>query len=349
MQTWLERRARLILSMVAGAALAAPAAAWDVTHTGQPEREITFATSEGTWMSVDVSPDGRTLVFDLLGDIYSLPVTGGEATLVQGGPAMQRTPSFSPDGRKLLFLSDASGAENAWISNPDGTDARQITHETDNMLLSAAWGADGNTLAGEYVEGRYPARFTSEIRSFDVLGGSRVMVPTPPSHRDVSEPSLSRDGRYIYYTERLEKGFQIYVDANHINYAVKRRDLKTGAIEEIASGWGGALDPQVSPDGKRVAFVRRVMDKTVLFVVDLQNNAQRAVYDGLDRDLQASYELQANYYPHFGWFPDSRHVAIWGKGKLYKVDMDGGGATEIPFHLTAHHRITDPIRIRHDL
>jgi Tol biopolymer transport system component len=330
-------------------AAASPDAAWDITNTGQPYRNISFTTTEGTWMSLDVSPDGKTIVFDLLGDIYSIPVTGGDTKLIHGGPAMQRTPSLSPDGRKLLYLSDASGAENAWMSNPDGSDARQITHETANLMMAVAWGADTETVAAAYIEGRYPRRFASEIRLFDVLGGSRVLVPTPANKRDVSEPALSRDGRYVYYTERLAAAFGIYVDANHINYAIKRRDLRTGAVEELASGWGGALTPQVSPDSKRLAFVRRVMDRTVLFVLDLATNEQRAVYDGLDRDLQASYEAQANYFPHFGWFPDNRHVAIWGKGKLFKVDMDAGYATEIPFRVTAHHRITEPLRFQHDL
>ncbi len=262
--------------------------AWDVTNTGQPYRDITFTTTEGTWMSVDISPDGKSLVFDLLGSIYQIPSTGGDAKLIHGGPAMQRTPSFSPDGRKLLYISDASGAENAWMSNPDGSDAQQITHETANLLMSIAWAGDGESVVGEYIEGRYPARFTSDLRLFDLLGGVRTIVPTPPNRRDVAEPALSRDGRYIYYTERLAPTFQIYVDANHINYAVKRSDLQTGAVEEMASSWGGGFDPQISRDGRRLAFVRRVENKTVLFVLELATNEQRAIYDGLDRDLQAS-------------------------------------------------------------
>src|SRR4029079_12291211 len=104
------------------------ASGWDITDTGQPHEDVQFPLTEGTWMSVDVSPDDRTLVFDLLGDIYSLPAAGGDAKLVQGGPAMQKAATFSPDGRSLLYLSDASGADNLWMSNADGTHARQITH-----------------------------------------------------------------------------------------------------------------------------------------------------------------------------------------------------------------------------
>lgn len=42
----------------------------------QPQREVRFTTAEGTWMSLDVSPDGQTIAFDLMGDIYTLPISG---------------------------------------------------------------------------------------------------------------------------------------------------------------------------------------------------------------------------------------------------------------------------------
>ena len=65
---------------------------WDVSAAHGPTRTVSFETSEGTWMSVDVSPDGQTLVFDLLGDLYTLPITGGEATRITSGPAYDGAP-----------------------------------------------------------------------------------------------------------------------------------------------------------------------------------------------------------------------------------------------------------------
>lgn len=100
-----------------------------------PAEQVEFTLTEGTWMSVDVSPDGSTIVFDLLNDIYAMPATGGEAKAIHAGPATQRSPQFSPDGSRLLYLSDASGADNVWISNPDGSQVRQITRETLAMLV----------------------------------------------------------------------------------------------------------------------------------------------------------------------------------------------------------------------
>ena len=147
-------------------------AGWDVTNTGQPYTDVEFTVTEGTWVSVDVSPDGKTLAFDLLGDIYSIPAAGGDATLIHGGPAIQRAPNFSPDGSKLLYLSDVSGADNLWVSNADGSAARQITHETVDLLMGPTWGPKGETVAASKAYSTFPKMRSSEIRLFDLTGGA---------------------------------------------------------------------------------------------------------------------------------------------------------------------------------
>lgn len=332
--------------MLAGPALAAQS--WDVSSPGQPYRDVEFTVQEGTWMSVDVSPDGQQLIFDLLGDIYTLPVSGGEAKLIHGGPAMQRTPRFSADGSQLLFVSDASGAENVWISKVDGSGARAVTHETRDLIQAANWGPDTQSVVASFIPARHPQRLSAEIRLYELGGGSRTLVPVPKNQRDVAEPVLAPDGQYVYYTERLTTP-NIYIDANHINYAIKRLDVHTGESEELASGWGAALAPQISKSGKQLAFVRRVKDKTLLFHMDLTSHAQTAVYDGLDRDLQASYEAQVNYYPGYAWFPDEKHIAIWAQGKLLKIDVATGAATPIPFRAQVRQRVIEPVRFEQDL
>lgn len=333
---------------VSGPAFAA-SDAWDVTDTGQPYLDAEFTLDEGTWMDVDVSPDGNRILFVLLGDIYSMPAAGGTAVLVHGGPAMQTAASYSPDGTRIVYLSDASGSDNVWVSSADGSDARQVTNETIDVLAGPAWDPAGSYVAAAKRYGSFPAIRSSEIRLFHLDGGSgQLLVRTPANERDVHEPEFSDDGRFLYYTERIGNP-SIFVDANHRNFAVKRRELETGRTEELIGGFGGATTPQVSPDGRRVAFVRRVKEKTVLFVLDLDTGRQRPVYDGLDRDLQADFMQQNAYYPKYDWFPDNRHVAIWGKGRLYRVDTDTGASDEIPFRLTARHRITTTARFEHDL
>ena len=87
----------------------------------QPKRKLQFQVSEGTWMSVNIDPGAQRIAFDLLGDIYTLDANGGEARLLLGGMAFESQPVYSPDGRRLAFVSDRSGAENLWIANADGS------------------------------------------------------------------------------------------------------------------------------------------------------------------------------------------------------------------------------------
>ncbi|MBL8270823.1 hypothetical protein, partial [Steroidobacter sp.] len=343
--------ARVCVLLLAASVAATASAAenvWNVADTGQPFVDAEFTVDQGTWMSVDVSPDGNTLAFDLLGDIYVLPAAGGDARLVHGGPAMQIFPSFSADGSKLLYQSDASGFDNAWISNVDGSNPRQITHDAVNMLGAPTWGPQDESIAVVQAYSTFSLMKASEIRLFDLRGGKgAVLVEMPANRRDVQEPSFTPDGQFVYYTQRIIQP-NIYINASHPNYVINRRELASGATEELMGGWGSATSPQVSRDGKKVAFIRRVKEKTVLFVYDVAARTQTPVFDDLDRDLHADFVQQNAYYPRFDWFPDNRSIAIWGKGKLYKVDTQASTAKEIPFRAHAKHRIVQAPHFEHD-
>ena len=121
---------------------------WDVSNPGKDFKYKThgFSTDEGTWMNLDVAPDGKTIVFDLLGDIYAMPIEGGKATCIRGGLAMEVQPRFSPDGKRILFTSDAGGGDNIWMMDKDGSHATQITKENFRLLNNAVWTPDGEYL-----------------------------------------------------------------------------------------------------------------------------------------------------------------------------------------------------------
>ncbi len=334
------------------AALPAWASDWDVTDTGQPYTTAGFTLEEGTWMSVDVAPDGQSLVFDLLGDIYSLPVTGGDAQLIHGGSAMVRMPRFSPDGKKLLYISDEGGGDNVWVSNPDGSASRQLTEETSDVLTNPVWGPEGHYIAATKLSSLYGDLFTSELRRYSMQGGSgQILVESPGAYQNITEAQFSPDGRYLYYTHKVggPNGTGVFIDANHTVHAIMQRDLATGKTRELLKGFGGATTAQLSPDSQQLAFVRRVKNKTVLFIYNIETGEQRPVYDNLDRDMQGEWIAQGTYYPQFDWFPDGRHIAIWGKGKLYNIDTANATAKEIPFKAEAKHRITEVARFNSTL
>ena len=120
---------------------------WDVNSIPGESRDITIDTRSGSWMSVDVSPDGKSVAFDLLGDIYVLPIEGGDAQSINSGLAWSMQPRFSPDGSEIAFTSDAGGGDNIWIMNSDGSNARQLTEEDFRLLNSPNWSPDGKYVA----------------------------------------------------------------------------------------------------------------------------------------------------------------------------------------------------------
>ena len=327
------------------------AAGASLASSEQPAyRDISITVTEGTWMSLDVSPDGSTIAFDLLNDIYLLPAAGGTATAIHSGPATQRSPQFSPDGKSLVYLSDETGADNIWVSALDGSNARQISKEALAMITGPAWAHDGRSIVATKTNPSVFEMKMSELRRFSLEGKpEEVLVQPPASGKDVQEPRLSPDGRYLYYTERKGGEHYVYLNTGLSNFVIRRLDLQTGESRDLIAGFGSATTPQVSPDGKSVAFIRRVGAKTVLFRYDVATDTQHPIYQELDRDLQADYIPQEHYFPAFDWFADSRHIAIWGKGQLLNIDVQSGRATPIPFQATASHRIHKALRPRLDV
>ncbi|MBB6093727.1 Tol biopolymer transport system component [Povalibacter uvarum] len=340
----MHKRSRRAVGIL-GAILVGQAALAD----SPPHRDVTLQLSEGTWMSLDVSPDGQTIAFDLLNDIYVMPASGGEARAIHAGPATQRSPQFSPDGSRLLYLSDETGADNVWTSALNGSDPKQVSKETLAMVTGPAWSPEGDSIIATRTNASVFEMRTSAIHRFSMAGGTdELIVESPKNGKDLQEARPSPDGRYLYYTERRGGDHYVYVNTGLGNFVIRRRDLKTGNTIDLISGFGSATTPQVSSDGRFIAFIRRVQAKTVLFRYDVETRTQHPIYEDLDRDLQADYIPQEHYYPAFDWFPDNRHVAIWGKGKLLKIDMQSAQAQQIPFQATAQHRIHTAPHVRQE-
>ncbi len=312
---------------------------WDVAADHGPTDKIAFDTSEGTWMNVDVSPDGKQIVFDLLGDIYTMPMAGSgaaAATRLTSGPVFDMQPRFSPDGKHIAFTSDRDGLWNIWTMDPDGTNAKQISREKRWWVNSPAWSADGNYIFARhhFVGGR--SLGSGEVWMFHASGSDGLQVTEKNGlQKDAGEPALSPDGRFLYYSKDVTPGqqFEYNKDPNGTIYAIVRRDLNTGRERTAVSVQGGSVTPRVSPDGRSIAYVRRVRTQSKLYVRDLDSGRDRAVFDHLDKDLQEAWAIHG-LYPQYAWTPDGRAIVIWGEGKIWKVDVGTATGVEIPF--TAH-------------
>src|SRR5439155_10299717 len=143
-------------------------------------RTVSFETSEATWMSLDVSPDGNTIVFELLGDLYTIPVAGGTATRITSGPAFDSQPRYAPDGKHIVFLSDRSGAENIWICDADGKNPKALTKGPNNLYASPIWTPDGNYILASRTSGVLGS--TYELWLYHKDGGSgTAMIKSGPA------------------------------------------------------------------------------------------------------------------------------------------------------------------------
>ena len=323
---------------------------WDVTKPDDLNKEITISVDEGTWMNLDVSPEGKQIVFDMLGDIYMIPVTGGNATILREGHAFEVQPRFSPDGKMISFTSDAGGGDNIWVMNADGSKPRQVTKEKFRLLNNASWTPDGNYLVvrKHFTSGR--SLGAGEIWMYHVQGGSGIqLVKRKNDQQDAGEPTVSPDGRYVYYSEDVYPGgfFQYNKNPNNQIYVVKRYDRKEDKIETVIRGAGGSVRPQISNDGKKVAFIKRVRTKTVLYTHDLETGIQTPVYADLSKDQQEAWAI-FGIYPNFNWMPDDKSIVIWAKGKIRKVNVTNGESEVIPFKASAKHNIVDAVRFKQD-
>lgn len=325
---------------------------WDVNNPGGPYKDVSFSVNEGTWLNLDMSPDGKEIVFDLLGDIYIMPAAGGEAKALRVGMAMEVQPRFSPDGSKILFTSDAGGGDNIWVMDKDGSNARQITKENFRLLNNAVWCPDGNYIIARKHFTSTRSLGAGELWLYHIYGGNGLqLTPKKNDQQDLNEPSVSPDGRYVYYSEDMYPGgyFQYNKDPNNQIFVIKRFDREKGISETVTGGPGGAVRPQVSHSGKLLAFVKRVRTKTVLYLRDLETGEEWPIYDKLSKDQQEAWTI-FGIYTGFAWTPDDRQVVIWSGGKIMKVDVNAvNSATEIPFTCNVKQRITDAVRFKQDL
>jgi len=320
---------------------------WDVTNPKGDFnfKEHQFSTDEGTWMNLDVSPDGKTIVFDLMGDIYSMPITGGKATALRTGIPFEVQPHFSPNGKKIAFTSDAGGGDNIWVMNVDGSDAKQVTKEKFRLLNNSYWMPDGNYLVARkhFTSGR--SLGAGEIWQYHITGGSGIQLTKRKNdQQDVNEPCISPDGKYLYYSEDVYPGgfFQYNKDPNKQIYAIKRYDFETGKTITVTGGPGGAARPQISHDGKTLAFIKRVRTKTVLYLHDLETGEEWPIFDDLNKDQQEAWAI-FGIYPNFSWMPDDKEIVFWNKGKIYKIDVSTLAVSNIPFTVDAKIQIAETL------
>lgn len=330
-----------------GAEEASEDAKWDVANPPMQTREVAIDVAEGTWMNVDLSPDGRTIAFDLLGDIYTMPAGGGTATRIAAGLPFEMQPKFSPDGTRIAFTSDRGGGDNIWVMNADGSDKRQITKEDFRLLNAPDWSPNGEYIVARKHFTTSRSLGTGEVWLYHISGGGGVALVEKASEnlqKELGEPVFSPDGETVYYTRNSSPGptFEYAQDSNGSLFEIDAYSLEDGEVTTAVSGAGGAVRPTPSPDGKKLAFVRRTRGKSGLFIKDLESGEIVPVCADLDQDMQETWAVHG-VYPSMDWTPDSQSIVFWAGGKIKRAGLDGN-VTDIPFRVSDTRDVIDPPR-----
>ncbi|MEL7148576.1 MAG: amidohydrolase, partial [Bacteroidota bacterium] len=285
------------------------------------ERTVRIKTNEGSWLALDITPDGNTIFFDLLGDLYKLPASGGKAERITEGLAYDTQPKVSPDGKTLLFISDRSGGENVWTMDLTTKKTRQITKGNTSVFQSAEWTPDG-----QYVVASKGTR-NLKLHMYHIDGGNGVKVIEKPENLKAVEPAFGKDEKYIWYAYRT--GAWQY-NAALPQYQIATYDRETGETETQTSRYGSAFSPTLSSDGKWLAYGTRYNDKTGLIARNLLTGDEKWLAYPVQRDEQESI-APLGVLPAMTFTPDNQHVLASYGGKIYQIPVNGGAAKNIPF------------------
>ncbi len=285
----------------------------------EPARTVSFTTTEGTYMNLDVSPDGRTIVFDLLGDIYTVPIGGGRATRLTSGMGYDAQPTFSPDGTRVAYISDNSGSDNIWAVDAAGGEPVAITKERENVVSTPEWDPDGDYLL---------ARRRGQLWLYHKDGGSGLALTTSPLAGGLAGPVFSPDGRYIYFSSRGGGGG--FGGLSFTNWQVRRLDRVTGDVASITASPNGAFRPAVSPDGNWLVYGARLDAQTGLRVRNLQTDKEEWLIYPIDRD-NAERPGNLDLMPAYDFTPDGAAIIIATGGTFHRIDLETKTDTEISF------------------
>lgn len=292
-----------------------------------PGRTFDFDLTEGSWIALDVSADGKHIVFDFLGDLYTIPITGGNATQITEGMQFDSQPRFSPDGKNVIYISDESGGENVWTVAVDSKEKKQITKGNTNSYQSPEWSPDGKYM----IASKQSGRVASKLWLYHVEGGSGTALVKEPNGLRMIEGAFGGDSRYIWFSRHT--GSPTY-NAPLPQFQMATYDRETGEIIARSSRYGASFRPTPSSDGKWLAYATRHEDETGIMLRDLSNGNDSWLAYPVQHDDQESRTTR-DALPGFSWTPDNQHIVISYGGKIWKINVNTKAAVEIPFRVNS--------------
>jgi Tol biopolymer transport system component len=313
-------------------------------------RPLNFTVEEGTWMSLDVTPDGKQVVFDLLGDLYTMPVTGGTAVALTRGVPYDSQPRVSPDGQWVAFVSDRGGDDDLWVMRRSDGSLRKLSSNPQGIAIAPSWTADSRQVlvaeATAHVETHLGAP-EAKFRLYSLSGEVTDIADKEGKPVTGSGGVLSNDGRYLYFAQRSPGDDATY---GMPIAQIRRLDLASGIVESLTNGAGGGTRPVVSSDGRLLIYATRDAGRTVLRRRDLESGSDRLLTRSAQQDRQDyGRTLRGDHLPGYVLMNDGQSVLLSSDGKIRRVGLRDGVASEIPFRadvsLEVGPRLHKPYRV----
>lgn len=294
-------------------------------------RQVRFSTDEGTWISLDVSPDAASIVFELVGDLYVMPIDGGPARRLTDGPAFDAQPRYSPDGRSILFVSDRTGAENLWALDVATSTTRALTQETGAFFISPEWTPDGKQIVvskstknvshgRHYQLFAYPADGSGTVRQL-----TGVESPQAPSSLAVLGAAFGND------PSRLFAAFQVKPKwPSFATWQIFTVDAATGAATQLTEELNSSVRPIVSPDGRYLVYTTEWEGRTHLKLLELASRKPRWLVSDIDRSARETAPRR-DLWPSAAFTPDGSALIYSNHGRIWRVALADGVITPVPF------------------
>lgn len=293
----------------------------------EPDRTVHLQKNEGTWISLDIHPNGEKLVFDFMGDLYELPVDGGDAKQLTHGMAFDSQPRYNPEGDKIVFISDQSGGENVWLLDLETLETEQRTKGNNYRMQSPEFTPDGNYIIAARAGLRGGVH---KLHIYHIDGGSGSELMDTPENLKTIEPAFGGDGRYVWFSQRTSDW---NYNAVLPQYQIAKYDLDTGERHTQTARQGSAFRPTLSSDGRWLVYGTRHETETGLRIRDLNSGDERWLAYPIQRDDQESRATR-DVLPGMTFTPENDAIITTYGGKIWKVPVEEGAeAEEIPFNV----------------
>ena len=195
----------------------------------------------GDLVNASLSPTGQRAMFEYRGDIFTVPKENGDGrNITNTSGVADRSPTWSPDGKKIAWFSDASGEYQLMIADQMGMEKPQVISFTKpTFFFKPTWSPDGKYISFSDTD------YTIWI--VDVKAGTSKKVDTDRmAHPNrTMNPSFSTDSKWIAYVKLLENQFK----------AVFLYNIETGQKTQITDGLADAIDPVWDATGKYLYFL----------------------------------------------------------------------------------------------